>query len=251
MHIKISADMPSLRSDSAILKMADESLDLPYNDVQEVLNRLGQLDAHRDVVRHRNHRGRDHDQEKIFHNLPLRRHRRVYLRRQLRPNPQSYVPPPPPIFVLLLPSKPHSSLFPTHLPLLPTAASMGCSGALFGLIGCLLVDLIQNWRLILKPWWELAKLVILTLISFAFGLLPWLDNFAHIGGFFTGMFAGILLIPAIHFSKAHRLGIWIARIISLPILVCIFYFGITNFYSGKDPAAVSVWILVMLFRILQ
>jgi len=58
---------------------------------------------------------------------------------------------------------------------------MGCSGALFGLIGFMFVDILLNWRDTVNPWRELSKLAITTLISLALGLLPGLDNFAHLG----------------------------------------------------------------------
>jgi len=119
--------------------------------------------------------------------------------------------------------------------------SMGASGALFGLVGCLLVDLILNWRLIIKPRWELIKLLILVIISFGIGLLQWFDNFSHIGGFFTGILTGILFIPAIHFSRSHRIRIWIARAIALPLLVVILVFGILNFENNPDPGASCPW----------
>lgn len=57
--------------------------------------------------------------------------------------------------------------------------SVGCSGALFGLVACLLLDLLQNWKLIVRPWFELFKLVLVILLSFALGLLPYIDNFAQ------------------------------------------------------------------------
>jgi len=58
--------------------------------------------------------------------------------------------------------------------------SVGCSGALFGLVACLLLDLLQNWKLIVRPWWELVKLVVVILLSFGLGLLPYVDNFAQL-----------------------------------------------------------------------
>jgi membrane associated rhomboid family serine protease len=58
---------------------------------------------------------------------------------------------------------------------------MGCSGALFGLIGFMFVDILLNWRDTQNPWTELSKLAITTIISLVLGLLPGLDNFAHLG----------------------------------------------------------------------
>ncbi|KAF9159308.1 hypothetical protein DFQ26_006707 [Actinomortierella ambigua] len=116
--------------------------------------------------------------------------------------------------------------------------SMGASGALFGLIGCLLLDLLQNWRLVINPCWELTKLVGMILFSFLLGLLPGLDNFAHIGGFLAGILSGLIFMPAIFFSKRDKLIKLGLRVIALPLLILILVLGITNFYSG-NPATCS------------
>ncbi|KAI7862167.1 rhomboid family-domain-containing protein [Spinellus fusiger] len=68
------------------------------------------------------------------------------------------------------------------------SASMGCSGALFGLIGYMFVDVIVNWKIIPNPVKELMKLFVSTIISLALGLLPGLDNFAHMGRFLLFFF---------------------------------------------------------------
>ncbi|KAG0200606.1 hypothetical protein BGX28_006357 [Mortierella sp. GBA30] len=112
--------------------------------------------------------------------------------------------------------------------------SMGASGAIFGLIGCLVLDLIQNWRLVVRPCWELSKLSIMILVSFAFGLLPFLDNFAHIGGFFAGILTGLVFMPVVYFSerdKFIKLGL---RFVALPLVVLIIVLGLTNFYKGAN-----------------
>ncbi|KAJ3110283.1 hypothetical protein HDU96_006743, partial [Phlyctochytrium bullatum] len=79
--------------------------------------------------------------------------------------------------------------------------SVGCSGALFGLMACLVIDLFQNWKVIHRPWWELAKLTFTILLSFLIGMLPYIDNFAHIGGFFCGILTGLIFMPTVHYSK--------------------------------------------------
>ncbi|KAI9300322.1 rhomboid family-domain-containing protein [Cunninghamella echinulata] len=68
----------------------------------------------------------------------------------------------------------------------PLQASMGCSGALFGLIGAMFIDILVNWKVIPHPVRELMKLLVATIISLVLGLLPGLDNFAHLGGFIVG-----------------------------------------------------------------
>jgi membrane associated rhomboid family serine protease len=58
---------------------------------------------------------------------------------------------------------------------------MGCSGALFGLIGYMFIDVLINWKFLPHPIRDLMSLLISTIISLVLGLLPGLDNFAHIG----------------------------------------------------------------------
>jgi membrane associated rhomboid family serine protease len=60
-------------------------------------------------------------------------------------------------------------------------ASTGCSGALFGLIGYMFIDVLVNWKVLPNPMRDLMSLLFSTIISLVLGLLPGLDNFAHIG----------------------------------------------------------------------
>lgn len=60
-------------------------------------------------------------------------------------------------------------------------ASTGCSGALFGLIGYMFIDVLINWKVLPHPMRDLMSLLFSTIISLVLGLLPGLDNFAHIG----------------------------------------------------------------------
>ncbi|KAF8951425.1 hypothetical protein BGZ46_003979 [Entomortierella lignicola] len=112
--------------------------------------------------------------------------------------------------------------------------SMGASGAIFGLIGCLLLDLIQNWKLVIRPCWELSKLSFMIIFSFAFGLLPFLDNFAHIGGFFTGILSGLVFMPVVYFSKRDKYIKWGLRVIAFPCIILIIVVMLKNFYSGEN-----------------
>ncbi|KAF2838265.1 rhomboid-domain-containing protein [Patellaria atrata CBS 101060] len=73
-------------------------------------------------------------------------------------------------------------------------ASMGASGALFGIIALLLLELLYSWRDRPKPLRDLAMLVLTIVIAFVLGLLPGLDNFSHIGGFLMGLVIGICIL---------------------------------------------------------
>ncbi|KPI38295.1 putative rhomboid protein [Cyphellophora attinorum] len=74
------------------------------------------------------------------------------------------------------------------------AASTGASGALFGILAINLLDLIYHWQERYKPLRELMWLIAEIVVSFVLGLLPGLDNFAHIGGFLMGLVLGICIL---------------------------------------------------------
>lgn len=73
-------------------------------------------------------------------------------------------------------------------------ASTGASGALFGIIAIMLLDLLYTWKERRSPWKELAFIALDIIISFVLGLLPGLDNFAHIGGFLMGLVLGVCIL---------------------------------------------------------
>lgn len=74
------------------------------------------------------------------------------------------------------------------------AASTGASGCLFGILAINLLDLIYHWHERIKPVRELMWLIAEIVFSFLLGLLPGLDNFAHIGGFCMGIVLGICIL---------------------------------------------------------
>lgn len=118
-------------------------------------------------------------------------------------------------------------------------ASTGCSGALFGLIGYMFIDVLVNWKVIPYPVRQLMSLLISTIISLVLGLLPGLDNFAHIGGFAVGIFMGMLICPMRPMaSKKVIVFTWIVRCVALAILVVLFAVSIREFYSAEDPSKI-------------
>jgi membrane associated rhomboid family serine protease len=73
-------------------------------------------------------------------------------------------------------------------------SSTGASGALFGILALTLLDLLYTWNDRSSPWRDLAFIMLDVVISFVLGLLPGLDNFSHIGGFFMGLTLGICIL---------------------------------------------------------
>jgi membrane associated rhomboid family serine protease len=112
--------------------------------------------------------------------------------------------------------------------------TVGASGAIYGLIACLFLDLFQNWRLIKRPYVELAKMSLQISIAFLIGTLPYIDNLAHIGGFTSGMLCGIILMPKIYFGKGDRYRKYVLMALSIPILLVFCYLFANSFYTGEN-----------------
>ncbi|CAH8321653.1 unnamed protein product [Eruca vesicaria subsp. sativa] len=114
-----------------------------------------------------------------------------------------------------------SSLF------LQESISVGASGALFGLLGAMLSELLTNWtiyankvrgvgyavyhlyflfsRFLVLQAAALITLLFIIAINLALGMLPRVDNFSHIGGFLTGLCLGfVLLVRPQHGWEASR-----------------------------------------------
>lgn len=61
----------------------------------------------------------------------------------------------------------------------PYQVTTGASPALYGLLGCLFIELMQSWHLLGSPWFELVKLTTTVLLGAGVGILPYVDNWAH------------------------------------------------------------------------
>lgn len=121
------------------------------------------------------------------------------------------------------------------------SASVGASGSIFGLLGCELILIIQTWKLLERPKVELAKVVFSIVSSLLLGLLPGIDNFAHIGGLLCGIVATLVFLPTIDFGRWDRWGKRASRVVGLVLAVIVLAVGIPQFYSGKDPSEVCGW----------
>jgi hypothetical protein len=119
--------------------------------------------------------------------------------------------------------------------------SVGASGAIYACISMELTDLLYNWRYEHRPKVRLVASIVFTIIGFAIGLLPGLDNFAHIGGFAVGILGGAMLGPSIHESRRHRIVTTVIRIIAAALLVGFFVGLATNFYNSQDPSKACTW----------
>ncbi|XVF12450.1 hypothetical protein REPUB_Repub08aG0119500 [Reevesia pubescens] len=82
--------------------------------------------------------------------------------------------------------------------------SVGASGALFGLLGAMLSELITNWTIYTNKAAALLTLMVIIAINLVIGILPHVDNFAHVGGFLTGFLLGFVLLPRPQFGWLER-----------------------------------------------
>ncbi|KAF8905496.1 hypothetical protein CPB84DRAFT_1771583 [Gymnopilus junonius] len=117
--------------------------------------------------------------------------------------------------------------------------SIGASGAIFGTVAVTWVDLLAHWKYQYRPVRKLIFMAFELLIGFAIGYIPYVDNFAHIGGFIMGLLVGTVFYPVISTTKRHRSIIWVFRLCSIPLAIVLFVLLIRNFYTSDPYAACS------------
>ncbi|MBA0565051.1 hypothetical protein Golob_009947 [Gossypium lobatum] len=86
--------------------------------------------------------------------------------------------------------------------------SVGASGALFGLLesGTSLSKLSYTFGFVFLQLAALLTLIFIVVINLAVGLLPHVDNFAHIGGFISGFLLGFVFLIRPQFGYAYTLN---------------------------------------------
>ena len=119
--------------------------------------------------------------------------------------------------------------------IIPELVSVGASGAIFGMFGMYIVDIVQNFRRISNPIKTVVFSVIILIISFVIGLWPLVDNWAHIGGFLFGVVAAIVIIPTFHYTlRWKRIGRLVCTLAFIPVLIGMFAAGFYIFYNVID-----------------
>lgn len=108
------------------------------------------------------------------------------------------------------------------------------------------VFLIFESRLLVHTWIELIKLAFVVVFLFILGLFPFIDNFAHIGGFVFGFLLSGILVP---YHSLQNLGInpqkgrntdvfrkvkWAMVIIGIPAVLLLFGLFFVLFYVVQD-----------------
>lgn len=127
----------------------------------------------------------------------------------------------------------------------PREISVGASGAIFGLFGALWADVVQNYSTLPKGRCKyIGFLFLQTVFSLGFGLLPWLDNYAHLGGFCCGFCTGLCLLVDPRAKKLGGLRLlsrYLLRVLGAAVtaLSCATLLGLL--YSGMDPDSFCNW----------
>lgn len=100
---------------------------------------------------------------------------------------------------------------------------VGPAGSQFGLLACLFVEVIHCWKMLKHPGMALLRLGGVALVLFLVGLLPWVDNYAHIFGFAFGFLLSYALLPFVSFGtydKATKvILIWVCLFIVVVLCV--------------------------------
>ncbi|KAF0695658.1 Aste57867_13552 [Aphanomyces stellatus] len=86
----------------------------------------------------------------------------------------------------------------------PDVVNVGASGAIFGLFGATFAEYIVNWELYTNHCCHMTNLIVVALVNLGIGLLPYVNNFAHLGGFLSGFGLGLALL-ALPLTRQDRI----------------------------------------------
>ncbi|KAF9601322.1 hypothetical protein IFM89_018750 [Coptis chinensis] len=126
--------------------------------------------------------------------------------------------------------------------------SVGASGALFGLLGAMLSELLTNWTIYTNKTAALFTLIVIIAINLAVGILPHVDNFAHIGGFATGLLLGFILLVRPQFGwvesqnlpvnarvrSKHKAYQYVLGLIALVLVIVGYTVGLVMLFRGEN-----------------
>lgn len=130
---------------------------------------------------------------------------------------------------------------------LPDLPTVGASGACFGLIGATWADLFLNCSYfrgyIIR---NVLQLGFCTIMNLGLGLLPYIDNFAHLGGFVTGLMVGLGVLSRKRYytsgeekpEKIYQIAVSMLFSFITPLMII---FLVVLLYSGVDAAEMCPW----------
>lgn len=113
----------------------------------------------------------------------------------------------------------------------PYRAEVGPAGAHFALLATLIVEVLHCWPMLKHPRRALSKLIFVLIGLLILGILPWVDNYAHLFGFIFGFLAAYALLPFISFGQYdRRRKIWLIWICMI-LIVVLFTLLLALFYN--------------------
>ncbi|KZT05852.1 rhomboid-domain-containing protein [Laetiporus sulphureus 93-53] len=118
--------------------------------------------------------------------------------------------------------------------------SVGASGAIFGTTAVAWVDLFAHWRYQYRPGRKLGWMFVELILGIALGYIPYVDNFAHLGGLLMGLLTAMALYPIISPSSRHRAIVIGLRLSAVVLAIVLFVVLIRNFYTA-DPYSSCEW----------
>lgn len=113
----------------------------------------------------------------------------------------------------------------------PYQPHVGATGALFGAVGLLFVELVHFWSIIRRPWLELIKLLTIMAVFIFSGTLPYLNIFSILTGLLLGMLCALGLLPYISIKRHKALCRIIIVAVSIPLVITIFFVMFYVFYK--------------------
>ncbi|TPX45592.1 hypothetical protein SeMB42_g03950 [Synchytrium endobioticum] len=112
-----------------------------------------------------------------------------------------------------------------------TAVSVGSSGALMGLHGANIADILMNWKEMRQVRGRMLYWVVNSLLVLLLSLMPYVDNLVHVGGFITGFGAGLLCIPFLN-KETNRVQWYLFKIFGFALSFVVIYLSIVLLLSN-------------------
>ena len=99
------------------------------------------------------------------------------------------------------------------------------------MLAALIVEIFR-WNKDKKPYLTVLKITIMLIILFGVGLLPGIDNYSHLFGFFYGLFLSIAFRPykSLCNKDIPKAGQWACAVVSLLLAVVVFVILVILFY---------------------
>jgi len=118
----------------------------------------------------------------------------------------------------------------------PMTISVGASGSLFGLLGAMVVDVILHWNIVKRPWCKVFYISFIIIAALLFGLLPLIDNWAHVGGLIVGTCCAFIILrdvsPKQKRQKRNNARRYFCVIVNFLIIIFIMVYLIYAFYAN-------------------